>query len=178
MKITQRETMLGLFTLTAFLYGGSLIAVKPKLDRWKELKRLQAEVNVQIQQDRQILAEKSAWMKELGELTKVLPAQPAGTKTDVHWLSKMDGLATAHGLTISKRQAGDEKQNGDVYELPIECKEWEGSLDALTHFLFELESGGAMFDVRQLMIKPKSKGVLRGRFTLYCAYTREAAASK
>jgi hypothetical protein len=62
-----------------------------------------------------------------------------------------------------------------VYELAIDCREWEATLDPLVRFLFDLQSEGAMFDVRQLMIKPKGKGVLRGRFALYCAYTREAS---
>jgi hypothetical protein len=56
--------------------------------------------------------------------------------------------------------------------LPIECREWEASLDALVRFLFELQSEGAMLDIRQLLIKPRGQGILRGRFTLYCAYAR------
>ena len=75
-------------------------------------------------------------------------------------------------MKISKRQPGEEKQQGEVYELPIECREWEGSLDAITHFLFDLQSEGAMMDIRHLLIKPKGEGVLGGRFWLHCAYTR------
>ena len=62
---------------------------------------------------------------------------------------------------------------GDVFELPIEVRDWEGSLEALVGFLFELQSQGAMLDIRHLVMKPNEKKVLRGRFVLYCAYTRE-----
>ena len=74
---------------------------------------------------------------------------------------------------ILKRQVGEEEKHGDVYELPIDCRDWEATLDSLTHFLFDLQAENAMLDVRQLLIRPnKDASKLRGRFLLNCAYTR------
>jgi len=108
----------------------------------------------------------------------MLPTLPAGRNTDVHWLELMDNMASKNGIKIIKRQAGEEKKMGEVYELPVECKEWEGSLDSMSHFLFDMQSEGGMLDIRQLLVKPTGKDVLRGRFTLYCAYMKEPQKAK
>jgi hypothetical protein len=86
----------------------------------------------------------------------------------------MDGLASRNGVKIITRQVGEEEQAGEIYELPIECKDLEGTLQGLVRFLFDLQNEDAMLDIRQFYVKPKGKGdvLLRGRFTLYCAYTR------
>lgn len=175
MKLSSREIVLGVATLSVALFGGTALLARPKFRVWKDMRARQAELRSQIELDRRLVAQREGWDKKLSEVSKLLPVQPAGKKMHVHWLSIMDRLAAKHGVTIRKRQAGEEKRQGDVYELPIECRDWEGSLESIVNFLFELQSEGAMLDIRQLLIKPKGKntGQLRGRFTLYCAYTRQ-----
>lgn len=172
MKVSPREAVLGVLTLAVALLGGTALLARPKIDEWKQLRADQAQVRMEIEQDRRLVAGRDEWVKRLSELSKMLPVFPPDKKMDIHWLSVMDGAASKHGVQISKRQAGDEEQQGEVYELPIESKEWEGTLDGLVHFLFDMQKEGAMLDVRQLFVKPKSQNVLRGRFVLYCAYTR------
>lgn len=172
MKISSREAILGISTSLVLLYGATIILAKPKLEARKDIKASQEEVGSDIDSYSGLMAEKDTWEKKFIELRKLLPEQPAEKKMDVYWLQVMDQLASKHSITITRRQTEDEKKEGDVYELPIECKDWEGSLDAVTHFLFELQSEGAMLDIRQLVMKPKENGSLRGSFTLYCAYTR------
>jgi hypothetical protein len=145
---------------------------KPRIEQWRNLRARQAEVRAGLEADQRLIDERPKWQARYGEIGRKLVAIPPDKKTDAYWLSVMDRAATANALNISKRQAMEEKSMGDVYELPIECQ-WEGSLPALVHFLFDLQSQGAMFDVRQLLIKPTAKDLLRGRFVLYCAYTRE-----
>ena len=60
------------------------------------------------------------WIKDFQELNKQVPPFPADKKMDVHWLSVMDDVASKHGVVISKRQVGEEKRTGDLYEMPIE----------------------------------------------------------
>jgi hypothetical protein len=151
------------------------MVVRPQFERWKELRAQQAEMRHLTETDRRLVGERGKSEKRFEELSRNLPAFAPDKKMDVHWLSVMDDLAAKHNVQISKRQAGEEKKIGDVYELSIECLAWEASLDALIHFLFDLQASGAMLDVRQLLIKPKSPGLLGGRFSLSCAYTRSPA---
>jgi hypothetical protein len=81
-------------------------------------------------------------------------------------------VASEKKLAITRRQTGKEEEVGDVYELPIECKNWEGTLDSMVGFLYGLREEGAMLDVRQIYIRPAAPGYLKGTFTLYCAYMR------
>jgi hypothetical protein len=162
-----------LVTVAVILFGGSFIMARPKIEQWKELRMEQSGIVADIEDNRELLKEKEKWEKQMAEVSKTLARLPAGQKVDVHWLSLMDRLAAKHGVLIRRRQAGEEKQERDIYELPIECRDWEASLDSLVHFLFDLQAEGAMLDVRQLSIKPKGKTQLKGRFSLSCVYTKE-----
>ncbi len=173
MKMSNRELILGIITVTVVLFGLTILLAKPKLDALKEVQDECRNVRNSIKVEKRLVEKKDVWEKRLADVSKLLPSEPANKDMDVHWLAVMDRIAHKHGLKIKKRLAKDEQQNGDVYEMPIECKEWEGSLESLVNFLFELQSEGAMLDIRQLTVKPKGKGVLKGRFILYCAYTRE-----
>ena len=173
MTATNREISLLLMTLGVALFGGTAILSRPKFDEWKQLRQQRTNARADIQTARELLASKDEWQNQFNVLSKELPSFPANKKMDIHWMSLMDQLASKNGVRIIRRQAGAEKQVGDVYELPIECRDWESSLPALTHFLFDLQTQTGMLDVRYLYIKPAKGGILRGRFTLYCAYTRE-----
>jgi len=173
MKLSRRESVLGLSTLSVLLFGVTALLARSKVQEWKDVWAQQAEVLRQIEIDKRLVAQRATWQKKLAELSELLPVQPAGKDVTVYWLSVMDRVAAREEFSITSRQPGEERKQGDVYELPIEVRDWEADLDSLVHFLFELQSEGAMLDVRQLLIKPKDAGRLRGRFTLYCAYTRE-----
>jgi len=176
MKISDREAILGVATIAAILFGGTAIFAKPRIEQWKGARSGQAAVRADIEADRKLIEGRAEWQARYAEISRKLVSVPADKRTDAYWLSVVDKTAAAHSLAISKRQAMEEKSLGEVQELPIECN-WDGSLDSLVRFLFDLQSRGAMFDMRQLLVKPTAKDMLRGRFVLYCAYTREKAAS-
>lgn len=172
MKFSSREAVLAFAAVVAAVIGGSSMLVKPRIADWQDLRLRQKDVRLRIEQDRKLVEQRDEVAAQIKELSDLLDAFPADKKMDVSWLSVVDSLAKKNGMELASRRAGDEKGHGDVYEMLIECKEWESDLAGLVHFLFDLQATGAMFDVRQLLIKPKGKGVLRGRFSLYCAYTR------
>jgi len=181
MKIHAREAVLMMSTASVALFAGTVLLARPKLDAWGDVRRKQAEARDLIEREQKLLAGEAAWQKQYAELRAMIPLYPAEKKMDVYWSSIMDELARKHGVNIVKRRPLGEEKVGDMYELPIVCSDWEGSLDAIVHFLFDLQSQGAMLDIRQLLIKPKdqkSGGMLRGSFTLYCAYMRERGAEK
>jgi len=172
MRMNSRELVLLLATLAVALFGVSYLVVRPKAHEWKAMREEKAELRRQIGRDRELIAGRVQWAAQLASLSGLLTEVPEGQKVDVYWLAMMEGKAVQHGVTILRRQAGEEKRMGDVYEMPIECQDWEGDLESLVHFLFDLQSAGAMLDVRHLQVRPKSGAVLKGRFSLSCAYTR------
>jgi hypothetical protein len=175
MTITPRESVLALATVGVILFGGGVMLARPKITEWRDIGAKCDLATEEIQGYQEFVAQRPEWETKFLELSEQLPRHPAAREVDVYWLEKMDELATKHGFQIAQRNAGEEVDQGDVYELAIDCRDWQGSLEQVVGFLFELQSEGAMFDIRQLLIKPKGKGVLRGRFSLSCAYTREEA---
>jgi Tfp pilus assembly protein PilN len=171
-KITSRELTLGIVTLTVGLFGGTFLLARPRLTEWQRMKKAQVRLEDEIRRDSDLVNKRAEWEGRFDALSEAMPQYGEKQKTDILWLSTIDNVARKHGLDVRRIEAKEERQQGDVYELPIECTEWEGDLDALVHFLFDLQSRGAMLDVRFLHIRPKAGKVLRGRFSLSCAYTR------
>lgn len=122
-----------------------------------------------------LIGERQFWADEYENEKSQMPTFEVGKSTDTTWLQKMDELAEKHYISISQRQGGKEDVKGDVLELPIEVKNWEGALESLVKFLHELENTSeGMFDIASLNFKPSAKkGYLKGSFTLTCAYMRE-----
>ena len=122
-----------------------------------------------------LIGEKRKWVDAYENEKATMPTFESGKATDTTWRRKLDEIAGRHNIIISSAQAGAEIEAGDVLELPIEVKSWEGCLESLVKFMHELENtNDGMFDITQLNFKPSSKrGYLRGSFTLNCAYMRE-----
>ena len=120
-------------------------------------------------------SQSAAWAKAAKTYARAKATFEAGKATDTTWLGKMDALAAKHHISISQRQSGKEVESGEVLELPIEVRSWEGALESLVKFMHELENTDeGMFDIRSISFKPSSKkGYLKGSFTLTCAYMRE-----
>lgn len=176
MRISEREMILGTATLAVLLIAVTFILGKPVIDKYKELGANIEQQKRLLEKQQSMIAARADWDARFTKISKLMPEFAAERKMDIHWLTVMDQIAAKNGLTITKRQVGEEKQIGDVYELTIDVREWQGSLDALTHFLFDLQDLGVMLDIKQLYVKPLDASNLRGRFTLNCAFSRQGAA--
>ena len=142
---------------------------------WKKSSKVYESAKRKYLEERKLIAERGKWATAYEEEKSHMPIFENGKVTDTTWLKKMDDMALAHRILISHRQPGKEVDAGEVLELPLEVKSWEGSLEALVKFMHELENTDqGMFDIKSLNFKPSSKkGYLRGSFTLTCAYMRE-----
>ena len=142
---------------------------------WKKAAKNYAKACETYQKEVKLIGEKRKWTEAYENEKATMPTFEAGKATDTTWRRKLDEIAAKHLIVISSAQTGKEVEAGDVLELPIEVKSWEGCLESLVKFMHELENtNDGMFDITQLNFKPSSKkGYLRGSFTLNCAYMRE-----
>ena len=144
-------------------------------DAWKRAAKVYAGAKKTYESERKLIGERQKWNDAYEEEREKMPVFSEDAKdVDTHWLSRMDALAQECHVAISQRQAGQQVEAGDVFELPIDVKRWEASISALVKFMHALESEKeAMFDVREISVKPSShKGYLTGSFKLACAYMR------
>lgn len=180
MIISDKEKSLLIVTVVFMLYAAVGLTVRKRIDAFRELRAAQEDKVRLLGEYENLIAQRPQWEAAYAEKSDLMPVFGTGKQVETYWLGILDRLAQKNQLSIVRRQAGDERQVGDVYEMPIECKEWEGDLDALVSFLYDLHAEGAMLDVRRLFVRPagtsgKSSG-LRGSFTVYCAYMRSDAA--
>jgi len=173
--ISIRERNLLVITVLIVLYGLIGFSARKQLDKLKLARNSYTLAKEQLALEREMISARPVWQQNYDELRTLMPVFPADKAVDTHWLGVMDAAATRQKLNIVKRQTGKENKVGEVYEFAIECREWDGRLDALIHFLHDLENEGVMLDMRQLYIRPhpQKPGLLRGTFMLSCAYMRD-----
>ena len=164
--------MLGMAALYAFAVILWFVSAESS---WKKAAKAYDKAKKTYQSEVKLIGEKKKWTEAYENEKATMPTFEAGKATDTTWRRKLDEIAAKHMIVISSAQTGKEAEAGDVLELPIEVKTWEGCLEALVRMMNELENtNDGMFDITQLNFKPSSKkGYLRGSFTLNCAYMRE-----
>lgn len=169
--ILSVAAVVALYAVGGWLWYSALLN---RTSAWNSSRRQFKEAVTKVQKERKLIAERTKWIDRYDEEREKMPLFPEGEDVKTHWLRRMDALAEQNHVWIFSRDPGQEQQVGDVYEMPIDVKNWEGGLDPLVKFLYALEHAeGAMFDVQAIMMRPSShKGALRGSFTLSCAYMR------
>jgi len=122
-----------------------------------------------------MIAQKGAMRQSYEEAKAQMPVFSDGKATDTTWQRKLGAIAEKNLIVISQQQVGKEEVAGEVKELTIDVRNWEGCLEALVKFMHELENTNeGMFDIRALNFRPSSKkGYLKGSFSLTCAFMRE-----
>jgi hypothetical protein len=176
MTVTPREKALAAATLMALLYGLLGLSVRGRLEAYRTQRSLYRDLELRLKGCHELIGQRGQWDAQYAGLQHLMPVFSLDRRVDTYWLRVMDRLAAKNSATIVKPQIGAEQQVGDVFEMPIECREWESSLESLVGFLYDLQTEGVMLDVRQLFVKPTpgAPDRLRGTFTLYCAYMRDA----
>jgi len=164
--------MLGVIVLYAIAVGMWFLSAERA---WRSSSKRYGDAKAKYQKEVKLIGEKRKWDEAYEQEKAAMPTFETGKATDTTWRRKLDELAAKHHIAISSAQTGKETEAGDVLELPIEVKSWEGSLESLVRLMHELENTTeGMFDITQISFKPSSKkGYLRGSFTLNCAYMRE-----
>ncbi len=174
MKFSHREQMLLLVTGAALLGGITYFAAQQQVRAWRAARVQEDDIRHQLTLTQRLVGQQSGWDTKLAQLRRRLPAYPASKDVTADLLIRLEKIAGGNQLTLLSRDVERESRHGDLYELSASCR-WEGSLDALVHFLFDLQQDDAILDVSQLTVTPTDKKPLRGTLTVYCSYTRQNA---
>ncbi len=174
MIISRKEKRLLAVTVVFMLYAAIGLTLRKRIDDIRARRDVQRDQAALVESYRNVISQRAQWEAAYDEKAGLMPVFPLDRQVETYWLGILDRLASKNNLRVIRRQAEAERMVGDVYEMPLECKEWEGDLDALVSFLYDIHAEGAMLDVRRLFVRAGGgKGApLRGSFTLYCAYMR------
>lgn len=180
MKISQREMILGVLTITALMGGLTYGIINGKIDAHKAKKTEIENLRQEIRLNERRIKMQDEWISELNELQKDLRVFDTKQKSVSPDLMKtVNTIAKKHAMNITRSQPRTEKPIDDLFELSINCT-WEGKLEALVGFLAEIQQQGVRYDVRTLNVTPVGKNTnrLKGNMVLHCAYTRKPGAAK
>ena len=171
--ITSKEKNMLMVTVVLVLYAVAALCYKGQREKWEKSQHAYMLNQEKYSAECDLIDAKAEWSGKYQRMCSLMPIFPYEKDVDTHWLNIMDTVASKNALSISRRQTGKEVEAGDVYELPIDCKNWEGTLESLVTFLYGLRQAGAMVDVRQLYVRAATHpGYLKGTFSLNCAYMR------
>lgn len=178
MSMTNKDKQLLIITGLVLLFGITLMNFRKCTDNInsKHLALQNTEEYITLQKE--LIANKEVWRARYEEVKPQMPTFKPDVQVDTYWLNIMDLAADRHGVKIRNRNPGEEHRESDVFEFPIEVKDWESELEPFINFLYALLAEGAMLDIRSLTISPvpNTPGLLKGSFVLYCAYMRDESA--
>ncbi|MFH1476454.1 MAG: hypothetical protein ABIH24_03025 [Verrucomicrobiota bacterium] len=174
MKLSSRETGLGIIAGAFLLFGLTFLVGAPKIRVWQEHVETRKTQSRRIEVLERLVEDRARWDKRLADLRTRLSRYPADMDVTADYLKILARVAKNNNITLVQRKPQKEKQQGDCYEMPIDCT-WEGDLNGLVHFLFALEQESVTMDIENLSVSLVAGGKerLKGNFTLMCIYTRE-----
>ena len=178
MTLSRREQVILTGFVLALLFGALIMAMSARLAAMDDLRLQLGKLRQESNAQRALIARAEEWKERYLKVKDQMQIFPMGMEVDTHWMSRMNALAQENNVTLLRFQRGKEVLQGDVYELSLESRECEATLEDFLGFLDAIHAEGAMLDVRELTMTPhpQRQGILKGRFTLYCAYMRGAEA--
>ncbi len=173
MTLNPRERKLAIGALAALLVGAAYWIGEPRLTEWRETSRIEEALHGRKMIAEHLLNQREELDERMSALREILPRHSMETDVTAQLLRGLQQTADEHDLQLLRREPEPERQIGELYELSITCT-WEGGLDSLVHFLYALQTQGAIVDIKHLTIAPVqgSPAQLRGNFTVDYAYSR------
>jgi hypothetical protein len=173
----KEKAVASVFAVIALYLGIAGYWFFAQRDTWNKARKSYEREAARYKKESRLIGEKNKWETLYEEEKSHIPTFADGVELDIVCQRKVEDFATKNNIFISNRQAGKSVAGSDVEELEeleIDVKVWEGSLEALVRFMYELETTSeGMFDLKSLNFKPSTKkGYLKGSFVLTCAFMR------
>ena len=141
-------------------------------DAWAASKDKYEKARKRYEAECELIGEKQKWTDAYEREKESVRKFAEGKSTGTTWSRKLEEIAIKHHIQMDT-QPGTEIEAGDMLEMPMSVKKWDGALVSLVDFLHELENTDeGMFDEKSLTIRSSKDGYLKGTMELTCAYMR------
>lgn len=172
--LSRHDQVMLAATAAVVLFGSVAALAGRRVEAIREKRQAVAALRERVFLQKQLIEAEPLWRARYEKVQDKMPVFVPGEQVETHWLAIMDDAAARHGLRILQRSVREEAPVAGVFELPIEVRSWEGTLESLVNFAADLDSRGAMLEIRDLRVStiPNRQGYLKGSFTLSCAYMR------
>ncbi len=130
-----------------------------------------------VQREKALINDRDLWEERAETKRLRMPLVGEDEKPATRWERIVERLATQYHVSVGKGlKAQQEEDHGGVWEMPVEVKFDNTSLQRLVEFLYAVNTvEDALMDVREIEInaaRGKNAGALHGKMVLTCAYLK------
>ena len=127
--------------------------------------------------EKALIGDRETW-EERAEIKRLrMPTVEDGVVSATRWERVIEKLAEQYHVSVGKglKAAQTEEDHGGVWEVPVEVRFDNTSLQRLVEFLYAVNTAkDAMMDVRELdvSVRGRNVGAMNGKMVLTCAYIK------
>jgi len=183
MKLKPSEIILLWITGIALLIGLTYFGAKTRIQQVQDDHAAILDSELDIAADLEKLELRPVSEQELYDLKNRLPEFEVDASVLPALRTQITELASKSELALLNMRSEPDRRalsgTDDIFSYSITC-DYSGNFRSLLRFLFDLQEQGAAVDVNALKVKPDPRrpGVLRGSFSLECAYREVAKAEE
>ena len=175
---SRRDRMIVAIVVVVVLYAlAALLWFTGRGQAWANARKGYENELKNVQREKALINDRGLWEERAETKRLRMPLVGEDEKPATRWERIVERLATQYHVSVGKGlKAQQEEDHGGVWEMPVEVKYDNTSLQRLVEFLYEVNTAeDAMMDVREIEInaaRGKSAGALHGKMVLTCAYLK------
>ena len=164
--------VVALYALAAFLWFTG------RGDAWARVRKAYDRELATLEREKALIRDRDLWEERAETKRLRMPLVGEDEMPATRWERIIENLAEKYHVSVGKglKASQVEEDHGGVWEMPVEVKYDNTSLQRLVEFLYAVNTAeDAMMDVRELEIGAKGKnvGALNGKIVLTCAYLKD-----
>ena len=176
---SRRDRMVIAIVVVVALYAlAALLWFTGRRQAWATARKNYDKEVKKFQREKALINDRPLWEERAETKRLRMPLVGEDEMPATRWERIIERLAEQYHVSVGKglkAQQGEE-DHGGVWEMPVEVKYDNTSLQRLVEFLYEVNTAeDAMMDVREIEInaaRGKSAGALHGKMVLTCAYLK------
>lgn len=170
-KLARREMWLAIIGGLGMAFFVTFWIVQDALSDLKAAGQAEKKVADKLKATKKVLGKGPEVSSQLEVLQRRLPRYGPDRDVTAEQMRTLDRIAQEQSFGLGQREPQAEGTNGVVREIVIHTA-WNSNLDALTHFLYALQTQDVIFDVRRLTVIPVqgSADSLKGSLVINSAY--------
>ena len=166
--------VVALYALAAFLWFTG------RGDAWSRARKAYDKEVATFEREKALIRDRDLWEERAETKRLRMPLVGEDEMPATRWERIIEGLAEKYHVSVGKglKASQVEEDHGGVWEMPVEVKYDNTSLQRLVEFLYAVNKAeDAMMDVREIEIAVRGRnvGALNGKLVLTCAYLKGEA---
>ena len=166
--------VVALYALAAFLWFTG------RGDAWSRARKAYDKEVATFEREKALIRDRDLWEERAETKRLRMPLVGEDEMPATRWERIIENLAEKYHVSVGKglKASQVEEDHGGVWEMPVEVKYDNTSLQRLVEFLYAVNKAeDAMMDVREIEIAVRGRnvGALNGKLVLTCAYPKGEA---